>query len=172
MSELKEIDYLDEDPLLTNQKYVCVSFLTPNQVKTDKKIEVLGLKIRGVYDTFEEAQKRANKIRNFDPAFNVYVGEVGKWLAFNDDPELAKDEDYSNKELNKLMKNYKEQQERAKDYHEERKQTMIDKATVDKKNNLEKQNDLNEAKQIFNEKDEYFEKIMRELNEVNKEIKE
>ena len=130
MTEKKnfEIDYLDEDPSLTNQKWVCLSILTPETVKSVEKIFVRGIKIRGVYNTYEEAEKRANSIRNFDSKSNVYIGEVGKWLPFIDNPEYATDENYANKELNKLMKSYREEQEMAKEYHEKRKQEMVDQA--------------------------------------------
>jgi hypothetical protein len=51
------------------------------------------------------------------PNVNVFVGEVGKWLAFDDDPENAKDHDYQNKRLNNIMKGYLENQEKANEFH-------------------------------------------------------
>lgn len=83
------------------------------------------LKIRGVYATMEEAQKRCEKIREYDRYFHVFVGEVGKWLPWEDDPEKAKDAVYAEKQLNALMKSYHEEQERCKVYHEQRKNDMI-----------------------------------------------
>jgi hypothetical protein len=122
MSEAK--DYLYEDPPVPNQKFVCLSILTPKNFK-DPKETMSTLKVRGCYDTFEEASKRGEFLRNIDPHINVYVGEVGKWLPFDDDPEKAKQQEYQNKQLNNLMKGYMENQEKAKEFHEQRKNELI-----------------------------------------------
>ena len=122
MSEAK--DYLYEDPPVPNQKFVCISILTPKNFK-DPKETMSTLKVRGSYDTFEEASKRGEFLRNIDPHINVYVGEVGKWLPFDDDPEKAKQQEYQNKQLNNLMKGYMENQEKAKEFHEQRKNELV-----------------------------------------------
>ena len=51
------------------------------------------------------------------------AGEMGKWLPFdpNPDSQAVKDSEYANEELNKMMKGYLENQEKAKLYHEQRK---------------------------------------------------
>lgn len=122
MSDTK--DYLYEDPAVPNQKFVCISILTPKNFK-DPKETMSTLKVRGSYDTFEEASKRGEFLRNIDPHINVYVGEVGKWLPFDDDPEKAKQQEYQNKQLNNLMKGYMENQEKAKEFHEQRKNELV-----------------------------------------------
>lgn len=122
MSDTK--DYLYEDPAVPNQKFVCISILTPKNFK-DPKETMSTLKVRGSYDTFEEASKRGEFLRNIDPHINVYVGEVGKWLPFDDDPEKAKNQEYQNKQLNNLMKGYTENQEKAKEFHEQRKNELV-----------------------------------------------
>lgn len=116
-------DYLFEDPPVNNQKFVCISVLTPKNFKEETNMHTL--KVRGSYDTYEEAKKRADFLRNIDSNINVYVGEVGKWLPFEDNPENAKDHDYQNKRLNSMMKGYLENQEKAKEFHEQRKNEMI-----------------------------------------------
>ena len=122
MSDTK--DYLYEDPAVPNQKFVCISILTPKNFKDPKETRST-LKVRGSYDTFEEASKRGEFLRNIDPHINVYVGEVGKWLPFDDDPEKAKQQEYQNKQLNNLMKGYMENQEKAKEFHEQRKNELV-----------------------------------------------
>lgn len=122
MTDVK--DYLYEDPAVPNQKFVCISILTPKNFK-DTKETMSTLKVRGSYDSFEEASKRGEFLRNIDPHINVYVGEVGKWLPFDDDPEKAKQQEYQNKQLNNLMKGYTENQEKAKEFHEQRKNELI-----------------------------------------------
>jgi len=134
-----EPDYLFEDPAVSNQKFVCISVLTPKNFKQEEgkpPVTISTMKVRGSYDTYDEAKKRADFLRNVDPNINVYVGEVGKWLPFDDDPEKAKDHEYQNKRLNEMMKGYMENQEKAKEFHEQRKNEMIMKTL---KENEEKQ---------------------------------
>ena len=122
-------DYLFEDPPVSNQKYVCISILTNKNFKqeADKPPNTIRtIKIRGCYDTIEDAKKRAEYLRNCDPnGVSVFVADVGKWLPFDDDPENAKEQDYQNKRLNEMMKGYMENQEKAKEFHEQRKNEMI-----------------------------------------------
>lgn len=128
---VETIDYLTEDPTITGQKFVCVSFLKPSQFEEKyrpKDLSVCGFKVRGSFDTYEEAQKRCDYLRSIDDKHNIYIAEVGKWCPFEDNPEKAKDSEYMNKDLNKLMKNYWKQQEDAKQFHEIRKQEMVAKA--------------------------------------------
>jgi myosin heavy subunit len=139
-------DYLYEDPILSNQKFVCISVLTPKNFKEETTMSTL--KVRGSYETYEEAKKRADFLRNIDPNINVYVGEVGKWLPFEDNPENAKDHEYQNEQLNKMMKGYVENQEKAKEFHEQRKNEMIMKALKenDEKEKRRKDRDERRAK--------------------------
>ena len=133
-SSPEEIDYLTEDPIIEEQKYVCVSFLKPSSIieeKRPKDLSVCGFKVRGGYSTYEEAKARADFLNKCDPYHNIYIAEMGKWCPFEDDPEKAKDAEYMNKDLNKLMKSYWNQQTEAKQFHELRKQDMIKKALDD-----------------------------------------
>ncbi len=121
---MSNVDYLTEDTLLPdNQKFVCISFLTDK----DNKTTLTGIKIRGVFGTYEEAKAHAQNLQSVDPAFNVFVGDMGKWLPFdpNPDSQAVKDSQWANDELNKMMKGYLENQEKAKIYHEQRKNEMV-----------------------------------------------
>ena len=119
----KKIDYLREDPELYGQRWVCLSFLTPETVKM--KSDVRSVKVRGVFGSEEEARARCEKIREFDSDFNVYVAPVGHWLPWCDDPDKAKDFNYSNDKLNEMMKSYYENQAQAKSEFEKRKNEMV-----------------------------------------------
>jgi len=121
MTSFKEIDHLDEDEPLSNQSWVCVSFLSPEGIKN---CNVRGLKIRGVYSRREEANKRAEYLQKIDPDFNVFVGEVGKWLPWDPNPESVEDHVYREKELNTLMQEYKKNLVRAKEVEAERKRQL------------------------------------------------
>lgn len=137
------VDYLTEDQVINDQKFMCVSFLTSKSVEEkyrDKDSTICGFKVRGCYSTYEEAKTRAEFLRKCDQYHNIYIAEVGKWCPFEDNPEKAKDSDYMNKELNNLMKSYWKQQNDAKEYHELRKQDMVNKA-LDEVTKKKKQNE-------------------------------
>lgn len=121
----KYIDRLKEDEPIQNQNWVCLSFLSPEGVRN---CSVRGLKIRGVFNTREEADNRAKELQHLDPYFHVFVGEVGKWLPWDpdvNDTNQVKDQYYYEKELQKLMEGYKENMERSKKMHQQYKTDML-----------------------------------------------
>lgn len=112
------VDLLTEDTLLpTAQNFVCISFLQDPNNKTS----LSGIKIRGVFDKIDEANEYAKKLQSFDTLHNIYVGEMGKWLAFDPDPtsKAAGSPEYANEELNKIMKAHIESSEKSKILHEQ-----------------------------------------------------
>ena len=44
-----------------------------------------GLKIRGVFQTQEEAEMKCKKLREIDPNHDIYVGPVGMWIPWDPD---------------------------------------------------------------------------------------
>lgn len=154
MSETSE-DYLDEDPVIPSQLFACISIFTPNSIKTPEgevikqENNVRAFKIRGVYSSSEKAEKRCEEIRKFDRYHNVFVGEVGKWLPWDDDAENAEEAVYAEPKLNEMMKAYKESQQKATEYNEERKMKAHAEAKK-KKQELEKKLEL-EKKQVVDE---------------------
>jgi hypothetical protein len=72
---------------------------------------VRGLKVRGSYPTQDEATARAKKLQRNDPIHNIYVAEVGKWLAWDPNPHDVSNQEYAEDQLNTLMKSYKENEE-------------------------------------------------------------
>lgn len=139
-----EEDYLDEDPVISSQQFACISVFTPNSVKTpdgeviDTNHRVRAFKIRGVYATYEKAEKRCEEIRKFDKYHHVFVGEVGKWLPWDDDASNAEDAVYAEPKLNEMMKAYKESQTKAAEYAEERKMQAHAEAMKKKKEQAKK----------------------------------
>jgi hypothetical protein len=141
-------DYLDEDPIISSQLFVCLSILTPNSVKTpsgeviDTGHKVRAFKIRGVYSTYEKAEKRCEEIRKFDKYHHVFVGEVGKWLPWDDDASNAEDAVYAEPKLNEMMKAYKDSQAKAAEYTEERKMKAHAEAMKKKKEQEKKSKEV------------------------------
>ena len=119
----KYIDQLTEDTIIPNQLWCCISFISP---ETLKNCNFRGIKVRGVYSTKEEATKRAEFLQKIDPDFNIYVGEVGKWLGWDPDPNTIDDQVYREKKLQDIMDGYKKSREKAKVLEEERKREMLE----------------------------------------------
>jgi hypothetical protein len=123
-STTKKIDFLDEDPVIKGQEWICVSFLSPEGVKNCK---IRGFKFRGAFETQEEANKHAKEIqKNLDPDFHVFVGEGFKWLPWDQDPETVNNQEYHEEALNELSKAYKENLMLKKQHENERKKKAIE----------------------------------------------
>jgi hypothetical protein len=94
----------------------------------NNKTNMQGIKVRGVFETIEEASGHAKHLRETDKYFHVFVGQVGYWLPFDPNPDMIKDQNYMEQQLNDLVRNYQENQIKAQQYFEERKQQMVEKA--------------------------------------------
>lgn len=179
-----EVDYLEQDDPIRNQNFVCLSFLSPEEVLKRKELfffekyvedfskksnELLntlknlfpdkqeelrimydnydfifdkekiqehykyfekdntddltkqfyeqnkfqtcirGLKVRGVYDTIEEAKARSEKLRKMESnKFSIFVAQVGCWCPWSPNPEDITDQEFAETELNTLMHKYQE----------------------------------------------------------------
>jgi len=124
----RKIDYLTEDTPIPGQVYVCISFLSPEGIRNCK---VRGLKVRGVHGTREAADRHAAELQKIDPDFHVFVGEIGKWLPWDPDPNSVADQEYREDELQNLMKAYKKNQEQVKEVERERKDELMKNAKAD-----------------------------------------
>lgn len=179
----EEEDYLEVDAQIPGQNFVCLSFISPENVLKQKdrfffnsyikslevndngvvslkpdefeqnledyisinskdledefhklnnfQTTVRGVKIRGVYNTQEEANKRAADIQRLDRNFNVFVGSVGYWLPWDAEPSDIAENEYLEKDLNELMKQYKSNQIKKEVFYQQqidetKKQALID----------------------------------------------
>lgn len=131
---MSSVDYLAEDTFLPeDQKFVCISFLSDSE----KKLSLKGVKVRGVFSELEKASEHAKKIQSIDKYHNVFVGEMGKWLAFEPDvnSDAAGNPEYANDQLNGIMKGYMQNQEKSKMFHEQRKYEQLRKSIGETINN-------------------------------------
>lgn len=130
-------DYLDEDKplkqLVKKQNFCVLSMLTPNSFPENKRSQyadqkILGIKVRGVYETYEDAKVRADHLQKQDKHHNIFVGEVGKWLPFNVDIATMETEDdpvYREQALNQYMKAYKDTLKEEEVEERERKESTL-----------------------------------------------
>lgn len=210
---VNEQDFLDQDPQIRGQNYVCVSFVSPEDVIKskeayfvsayleslckrsnelmdglesmfpDKKNEfrsikeqydvffdttkvdddfksfkcehemdisakfseennyqtsIRGIKIRGTYETQREAEVRAEVLKRMDDnKHNIYIAQVGCWCPWSANPDDIQNGEYSETELNTLMKEYKKNCENKEIFYNERKKDLLERTreeTEQKKN--------------------------------------
>ena len=121
-----------------------------------------GLKVRGIYDTRKEAEIRAKVLQRMDKSFHVFVGQVGYWLPWDPDPDSIENSEYAEKELNDLVKSYKENEMERDIYYQE--QLNRRKEEIIKENQNRKEDLENSSETIDSEKDtEDKEKIQNDL---------
>ena len=84
---------------------------------------VRGLKVRGVYDTKAEADSRAAALQRADQSFDVFVGQVGYWLPWDPCTTKVENQEYLNKDLNNLVKEYKANEAKKDIFYQEQKQS-------------------------------------------------
>jgi gluconate kinase len=102
------------------------------------KTSVQGVKIRGSYDSVEEAQNRAKSLMRIDDRFNVFVAEVGCWCPWDPSTEEIGEVEYNETQLNTLMKKYNEQTESRDGLYNKRKTTLIEQMGDDREAWLER----------------------------------
>jgi len=122
----KEIKYLKEDDPIHNQRYYCVSFLTPEQLENKStNFKVRGFKIRGMFEKEEEAKEMCTKLYDTDQDNNIFVADIGHWVSWSNNIENVKNVEYANKDLNNLIKATNENQEKAKQMLEDEKNNAM-----------------------------------------------
>ena len=102
-------------------------FLERNSFKTT----IRGIKVRGSYETFDEAKARVEAIRKVDTNFNVYVAQVGCWCPWSPYPNALQDQEYAETSLNTLVKAYVENEEQKGSVYNNRKEEMMEKIKRD-----------------------------------------
>jgi len=119
MSEFKDaaLEEAYKTFLFKHQKRLEDQFFSANEFRTT----VQGVKVRGTYDTYNEAVARAKTLQKLDASFNVYVGQVGFWLPWDPEPHEVADQEYADDQLNTLMKKYNENEQKRDELYAEQK---------------------------------------------------
>jgi hypothetical protein len=115
---------LEQDyTVVPGQLYACLSVVGP---ECPQKNDKFGIKIRGAFNSREEAASHAKRLQKEDATFDIYVVDMYKWLLIPPDPNVIDDVHYTNEKLEELMSGYKENQAMAAKMFEERKRDMIE----------------------------------------------
>jgi len=126
MQSEKKQDLLSEDEPIPGQAFALFSFVSAQDMT---KAEVKGMvKVRGVFSTIEEARAKAKELQHKESNFDIFVGEVGKWLPWDPKPTQAHDQVYYEDKLQEIMDGHKKNQEN------------LDKVEKERQHNLKKNN--------------------------------
>jgi hypothetical protein len=96
--------------------------------ENDLHTTVRGLKVRGVYNTMEEARVRSKVLQRLDKSHHVFVAPVGYWLPWDPNADQIEDQEYQEDQLNDLMKKYKENEIKRDIYYEDEKTKLKEQA--------------------------------------------
>ena len=99
--------------------------------KHEFQTSVRGLKLRGVFNTQEEAELRCKKIRDFDPNHDIFVGPVGMWIPWDPDAYKTGRIEFMEEELNQLHNEKIANETKAKEEFDKRVKDAKKKAIED-----------------------------------------
>jgi hypothetical protein len=125
--------------LLKNEKDLDTQF----SEKVGFRTNVRGVKVRRVFANLEECQTYAKVLQRKYPRDNLYIGKVGCWLPWDPSEHMMPEVEYAEKELNELMRKYKENEVNRDIFFEEEKAAKIE---AQKKENAERRKALEDAK--------------------------
>ena len=97
-----------------------------------------GIKIRGTFQSQQEAELRCKLLREVDPNHDVYIGQVGVWMPFHPEAYKTGKVEYLEKELNDLMSEKQKNEQQAKVEFDKRVRASKEKAIAENIENAKK----------------------------------
>ena len=107
--------------LLKNEKDLQDEF----NAKVDFRTNVRGVKVRRAFANVEEAQNFCKVLQRKYPKDNIYLGKMGCWLPWDPSEHIMPEVEYAEKELNEMMRKYKENEVNREIFFEEEKAEKI-----------------------------------------------
>jgi Skp family chaperone for outer membrane proteins len=118
------------------------------QEKFDNSVEfrsnIRGVKVRRCFPTVEEAQIMAKVLQRKYPKDNLYIGKVGCWLPWDPSEHLMPEVEYAERELNELMRKYKENESNKEIFFADQREESI-KRQKEENERRKKENELSAA---------------------------
>ena len=87
---------------VSGQKYICYSFCAPLM-----NHNIWGIKIRGIFNSKEEAEKHCVYLTQQDKYFDIFIGKLGELYSYDTDINQIKDVKYRDDKLQKLIDKHK-----------------------------------------------------------------
>lgn len=132
---------------VSGQNYALISVVSP---QGGQKSENICLKIKGVFNTLEDANKHAEMLQKIDSTYDIYVVEMYSWLLVPPDPTLIEQKHVDSK-LNEIIGGHRESQLKAKMYFEERKRELIENITIENDRRKEENEKIKENEKMKDE---------------------
>ena len=123
-AEIKQTDVHEQYQvfLLKQEKELEAQF----SEKVGFRTNVRGVKVRRIFANLEECQQYSKVLQRKYPRDNLYIGKVGCWLPWDPSEHMMPEVEYAEKELNELMRKYKENEVNRDIFFEEEKQQKIE----------------------------------------------
>jgi len=102
-------------------------------VSVDFRTNVRGVKVRRSFANVEEAQVMAKVFQRKYPKDSIYIGKVGAWLPWDPSEHLMPEVEYAEKELNELMRKYKENEANREIFFAEQREEAVKKQKEENK---------------------------------------
>ena len=152
--EIKQTDIHEQYQifLLKNEKELQEMY--DNQV--DFRTNIRGVKVRRAFATVEETQMFAKVLQRRYPKDNLYIGKVGAWLPWDPSEHLMPEVEYAEKELNELMRKYKENESNKEMFFAEQREESI-----------KKQKEENERRKKANAEEKSLEDAKKALEDAS-----
>jgi Skp family chaperone for outer membrane proteins len=109
---------------------------------------VRGVKVRRVFANLEEAQMYSKVLQRKFPRDNLYLGKVGCWLPWDPSEHVMPEVEYAEKELNEMMRKYKENEVNKDIFFDERKNEKIE---DQKKENEKRRKEMEQQKSLMDQ---------------------
>ena len=121
--EVKKTDIREQYQifLLKNEKDLQEMYDNSVEFRTN----IRGVKVRRAFPTVEEAQVFSKVLQRRYPKDNLYIGKVGAWLPWDPSEHLMPEVEYAEKELNELMRKYKENEANKEMFFAEQREESI-----------------------------------------------
>jgi hypothetical protein len=174
------VNQMFDDYVYANEDRLSQEFSKENDFHTT----VRGVKIRGVYDTYREAEVRSKVLARKDPNHNVFIGQVGFWLSWDPNPDNVQNQQYANDQLNELVKRYNENRDlkdqlyndeierRRKRVQEENRKRKEDVSLKQKDSEEDSKEKIDKLRKILDDKDKYLEEIMKSSQKTQEDDSE
>jgi hypothetical protein len=108
------------------------------------RTNIRGVKVRRCFPSIEETQMFAKVLQRKYPKDNLYIGKVGCWLPWDPSEHLMPEVEYAERELNELMRKYKENEVNKEMFFAEQRDESI-KKQKDENERRRRQNALEAA---------------------------
>lgn len=131
--------------------------------KYDFQTNIRGIKVRGVYESIEEAKVRCEQLRKLDrDKFPIFIGEVGCWCPWNPNPSEIKDQEYAIDSLNTMMHEYEKNIQSKNQHYAERKEELKERIEEN-----EKQKEIQRAIESDDNENDKADELVESLENTN-----